>query len=354
MTTIQQSTRAYEAWLKRQLRGDIVSADLASKHAKMRESAFVFLRATYWRWAETILEICPDLASAPTVLAVGDIHLENYGTWRDAEGRLAWGVNDFDEAADMPYALDLVRLATSAMLAGTASSATACDALLEGYAQGLRAPMPISLDRDYQLLRQLVEVGEKERAKFFDKIAKAVAKPARAPQRYRAALVKAMPAAGLKIKTARRMDAGAGSLGRPRWIGVAEWRGSPVVREAKALVMSAWARVHAPRATKIRGSEIGNGRFHSLDPWYRVDKGLVVRRLSPNNRKIDAKILGGKLIAGETLRLMGFELANLHIGVADKRAVITRDLRRRKKGWLADAAQTAAKACTQDFNAWRG
>jgi hypothetical protein len=205
-----------------------------------------------------------------------------------------------------------------------------------------------------RLLRQLVEVGEKERAKFFDKIAKAVAKPTRAPQRYRAALVKAMPAAGLKIRTARRLDAGAGSLGRPRWMGVAEWRGSPVVREAKALVMSAWARVHAPRATKIRGGEIANGRFHSLDPWYRVEKGLVVRRLSPNNRKIEAKSLAGKLVSGETLRLMGFELANLHIGVADKREAIARDLRRRKKGWLADAAQKAAKACRQDFNAWCG
>ena len=42
---------------------------------------------------------------------------ENFGTWRDAEGRLIWGVNDFDEAARMPYALDIVRLATSAVLA---------------------------------------------------------------------------------------------------------------------------------------------------------------------------------------------------------------------------------------------
>jgi hypothetical protein len=162
------------------------------------------------------------------------------------------------------------------------------------------------------LLRQLVEVSEKEREKFFEKIVGAAPKPA--PARYRAALVKAMPAPRLKIRSARRLDAGAGSLGRSRWDGDAEWRGSIVVREAKALVMSAWARVHAPRATKIRGGEIGNGRFHSLDPWYRVETGLVVRRLSPNNRKIDAKILGGKLVAGETLRLMGFELANLHIG----------------------------------------
>jgi hypothetical protein len=56
------------------------------------------------------MDIVPELADAPKVLAVGDIHLENFGTWRDADGRLVWGVNDYDEAADMPYTLDLLRL----------------------------------------------------------------------------------------------------------------------------------------------------------------------------------------------------------------------------------------------------
>src|SRR5262245_32368109 len=117
MTTICQSVRRYEDWLRRQLAGELVETDLEQKHAKMCASPFAFLRATYWRWAETVLDVCPDLAGAPEVLAVGDIHLENFGTWRDADGRLVWGVNDFDEAAHMPYALDLVRLATSALIA---------------------------------------------------------------------------------------------------------------------------------------------------------------------------------------------------------------------------------------------
>jgi hypothetical protein len=154
--------------------------DLARKHDKMKESAFVFLRATYWRWAETILEICPELAGAPAVLAVGDIHLENYGTWRDVDGRLAWGVNDFDEAAEMPYVLDLVRLAASALLGCAGQSITdgeICAAILQGYRQGLQAPQPIVLDRDHQWLRELVIVPEKDRAKFWEKIAEAKARP---------------------------------------------------------------------------------------------------------------------------------------------------------------------------------
>ena len=117
MSGFAKSLQAYEAWLDRQLGRQVVKADIGRKHAKMGASPFVFLRGTYWRWAETILEVCPDLAGAADVLAVGDIHLENFGTWRDGDGRLVWGVNDFDEAARMPYALDLVRLAASGVLA---------------------------------------------------------------------------------------------------------------------------------------------------------------------------------------------------------------------------------------------
>lgn len=86
MTTILQSTRAYETWMRTQLGDDLVDADLDKKHKKMKSGGFVFLRATYWRWAETIFDICPQLASAPQVLAIGDTHLENFGTWRDEEG----------------------------------------------------------------------------------------------------------------------------------------------------------------------------------------------------------------------------------------------------------------------------
>ena len=85
---IRTANRAYERWLKAELGGSVVAADLRKKHDKMGESPFAFLRATYWRWAEEILTVCPDLAAAPSVLAVGDIHLENFGTWTDKEGRI--------------------------------------------------------------------------------------------------------------------------------------------------------------------------------------------------------------------------------------------------------------------------
>src|SRR6476661_4340948 len=167
---IKQANKAYENWLREQLPRQVIEEDLAEKWKKMSAGPFPFLRATFWRWSETILDVCPDLAKAPAVLAVGDIHLENFGSWRDADGRLVWGVNDFDEAAEMPYALDLVRLACSAILARPSHDVAAkdiCGAILKGYGKGLDTPRPMALDEDHAWLRELVVVPEKERAHFW-------------------------------------------------------------------------------------------------------------------------------------------------------------------------------------------
>src|SRR3954463_14577295 len=112
--SIQTDTRDYEEWLRRQC--NVVEEDLDHKHDRMSREVFSFLRATYYRWARKIGAWCPEVLDAPDVLAVGDLHTENFGTWRDYEGRLVWGANDFDEAAVMPYTLDLLRIAVSASL----------------------------------------------------------------------------------------------------------------------------------------------------------------------------------------------------------------------------------------------
>lgn len=351
MTTIRQSTRRYDAWLRDQLDGELRNKDLARKHEKMRDSPFSFLRATYWRWAETVLEVCPELAGGKVVLAVGDIHFENYGTWRDADGRLVWGVNDFDEAAEMPYSIDLVRLVSSALLGRgrhPISDEAIADAILLGYRQGLTSPSPIVLDRDRLWLRDLVEVSDKARTKFWKNVSEA--RTQRPPQRFAAALDAGMPEQGLKIKTARR-TAGSGSLGRPRWMGIAEWRGAPVLREAKVLVSPAWALAHKGTRREIRYDQIATGRFRSLDPWHRLNAGIVVRRLSPNNRKIEVDD-GSAAFSSDVLQLMGFELAAVHLGSASSDE-LREDLRKRKRGWLVGASRRAADAVSEDYRQWK-
>jgi uncharacterized protein (DUF2252 family) len=355
MLSIRRSTKLYEDWLAAQLRGDLVRADLREKHRKMQESPFAFLRATYWRWAETVLDVCPELKTAPKVLAVGDLHLENFGTWRDVEGRLIWGVNDFDEAALMPYALDLVRLATSTLLAHGKQGAPAdaiARAILSGYRRGLEDPCAIVLDRKYRWLRKLLVVTAERRRDFWKKIESK--KPAKAPARYHKALQTSMPKPGLALSTARR-TAGAGSLGRPRWIALADWNGGKVVREAKALLPSAWHRARASADARIRCGDIAAGRHRAPDPWYAVSADIVVRRLSPNNRKIEADDPAMQMVSERVLEAMGRELAAVHLGVSDRRQAIKRHLDKGDAAaWLADCAERMAKATRADFKAFRG
>src|SRR3989441_11152826 len=127
----------------------------------MAADPFSFLRATFYRWAQLAPQVLPDLAEAPRVLAVGDLHVENYGTWRDAEGRLVWGVNDFDEAYRMPFTFDLVRLATSAGLAAAEGHLNidlkqACAAIMQGYLGALRVGgRPMVLAEQDRWLRKM-------------------------------------------------------------------------------------------------------------------------------------------------------------------------------------------------------
>ena len=271
---------------------EVVEKDIATKHAKMADGPFPFLRATYWRWAETILDVCPEFANAPSVLAVGDIHLENYGTWRDVEGRLIWGVNDFDEAAEMPYALDLVRLGTSAMLGCPhfdTRAEMAAD-ILRGYERGLADPRPVVLDHDFGWLRRLVVVPNKERQHFWDKMNALKPEKKPPPGRYLRTINDEMPEPKLKITYARR-TAGAGSLGRPRYVGLAEWRGAPVVREAKAALPSAWTRVKGRGAKTLRCYEIATGDLSGARSLVRADRrcrGAAPVAEQPQARRRDA------------------------------------------------------------------
>ncbi|WP_421989404.1 DUF2252 family protein [Roseococcus sp.] len=361
---IVKSTDAYEEDLRAELGAEVVEEGLREKHAEMANAPFPFLRATYWRWAETVREFAPELMDAPSVLAVGDIHLENFGTWRDAEGRLIWGVNDHDEAATMPYALDLLRLVTSALLAGRPDAAAVAKPVLAGYRRGLDNPRPFVLDRDLGWLRKAVIVPERERKSFWDKLDRKRLRFDERPDterpqlwpRYREALTRALPA-GAEPPLIWYRSAGLGSLGRPRWVAQAMWQGDWVIREAKAMVPSAWSRVDRRTTREIRSLEIATGRYRAPDPQYRLADGIAIRRLSPNNRKINAesttrtasvdtekRVELDVLLDLEVLQAMGAELAAIHLGTPDSAEEIRRDLGQRKKGWLAEAAARAAKS----------
>jgi uncharacterized protein (DUF2252 family) len=85
----------------------------------------------------------------------------SFGTWRDSEGRLSWGVDDFDESYPLPYTNDLVRLAASVKIVSDSKDLTitlkaGCDAILDGYQQALKeGGCPIVLAEHEQNLEKL-------------------------------------------------------------------------------------------------------------------------------------------------------------------------------------------------------
>jgi Uncharacterized protein conserved in bacteria (DUF2252) len=340
---------AFEAWLKTQCA--VVRKDLAYKHERMKLDAFTFLRATFFRWARRIESICPDLAAAPRVLAVGDVHLENFGTWRDAEGRLIWGINDFDEAAMIPYAFDLLRLATSARLAPemAVGNREASEAILAGYRRGLARPRPTLLDEQETWMRPLVACTDAERRKFWQEVDALT--PAKPPAPALKALKRSLPRSASNLRFAARRKGG-GGLGRPRFVVSAEWRGGRILREAKALVPSAWDWAHGAATPRSRFLDLATGRFRAPDPFLDVPMPFIVRRIAPDSRKAE---LGRGMVRGVPAALldaMGFDLGAIHAASASKSAAVLRDLDSRPADWLRQATKAAAAAVEKDFEAW--
>ena len=352
--TIVEATRYYERWMAQRI--DIVARDLKCKHAMMHSGAFTFLRATFYRWVGLWKDACPDLASAPQVLAAGDLHVENFGTWRDAEGRLVWGVNDFDEAFPMPYTNDLLRLATSALLAIEEQSLSigpesACRAILDGYKQAIdEGGTPFVLEEAQPALRDMALGAERDPARFWAKLNRL--KTVTAQKKVRRLLRRHLPDAALEVRIAHRI-AGIGSLGRPRYLALSQWEGGMVAREAKAALLSAAVWATNTRNEKLHYAEILKRAVRAPDPFIAIDKGWILRRLAPHCSRIDLSDFPKKRDERRILHAMGFETANIHLGTRSEIASIGRDLRRRHNHWLHDAASVMAGATLKEWKIWR-
>ncbi|MEU3398320.1 DUF2252 domain-containing protein [Streptomyces filamentosus] len=109
--------------------GELLAADPAAfrvKFRKMAGSAFAFYRGTACLFYQDLEEEArggPFLDERTgRVWIHGDLHAENFGTYMDANGRLVFNVNDFDEAYVGPFTWDLERLAASLALIGYAKA----------------------------------------------------------------------------------------------------------------------------------------------------------------------------------------------------------------------------------------
>ena len=353
---IQKATSRYEEWLAKEL--TIVEADLTLKHEQMASALFPFMRATYYRWTQIWPEVCGDLASAPVVLGVGDLHVENFGTWRDSEGRLIWGINDFDETFPLPYTHDLVRLATSAQMAIAANHLAidmrdAARVILDGYSESLAGGgRPFVLAEHHPALRDMAVHRLKEVVTFWEKLRSWPVVKGKIPDGAAKGITRMLPHPDLDRQHVHRV-AGLGSLGRQRFVALAEWHGGLIAREAKAMAPSAcWWAGGCRGSARLRYQEILDTSVRCCDPYVKLKGKWIVRRLAPDCSRIELSALPKERDELRLLHAMGFETANVHLGSKNTRA-IQRDLKDRGDGWLSHAADEMFKAVAKDWEEWR-
>lgn len=345
------ATRSYEQWMAQRIA--IIKRDLVLKHERLAEDPFVFLRGTFYRWLQQWPAAGAPVTAAPRLLAVGDLHVENFGTWRDAEGRLVWGVNDVDEAWRLPCTLDLVRLATSATLATRHSFFSTpvrhlCDAILEGYTRALeRGGRPLVLAERSRWLRMVALSGSRDPVTFWPKFDGLRRASGALPH----ALLRAtLPEPQLPYRVYRRA-AGVGSLGRPRLVALAEWRGARIAREAKAWLPSAASWASGRTTARAAGPTLLERAVRAPDPFFVCRDGWTVRRLAPDCSRLDLKELSGLRDEERLLRMMGWETGNLHAG-ANNIPLVRAHLRALPRRWLREAALVMADLVEADWNQW--
>ena len=354
---IVKATRHFEEWLGH--RTDLLKKDLRFKHSNMKIGVFPFLRATFYRWAQLWPKVCPDLATGPRVLAVGDLHIENFGTWRDVEGRLIWGVNDFDEAHPLAYANDLVRLAVSAHLASEAghlplNRKDICDSILNGYSEALRVQgLPFVLGEKNDWLRVIAESELRDPVHFWARMDALPTARGDVPATALDAIEHLMPARDIPYRLARRV-AGLGSLGHERYVALADWHGGRIAREAKALVSSSCYWAEGKQGTsEILYQTIISRAVRCPDPFVQLRGRWIVRRLSPHCSRIELVTLRAQSAEMHLLHAMGWETANIHLGTKTARNAIQLHLRKQKGKWLHEATEEMLKTVRDDWKTWK-
>ena len=364
---------------------------LQLKYRAMRGSTFAFLRGT----CALFCARQPRggvFKSAPAVWACGDLHLENFGSYR-ADNRLVhFDINDFDESALAPASWDLVRLLTSVLIGaddlhvGENAAHALCQALLDAYAGALVLGKAGWVERDTAtgLIRSLLDdLQDRKRGEFIDartvtrdgkrqlRVDGGKALPASGPER---AMVMAFMAEFAKsqadaafykpLDVARRI-AGTGSLGVERYVIMTRGNGAPDgqylldLKHAMPSALAGHLKLKQPRwkteahrivAVQQRAQAAPMAFLH---PVLMDERPFVLRGLQPSEDRVrldraTPKALAqaidamGRMLAWSQLRSAGRDGS----AIADE--LIDFGARRKWRKEVLDAARTCAAQVRAD------
>ena len=128
-------------------------ARLELKYAAMRKSPFAFFRATSALYFARLPKL-GHLQDAPPAWSCGDLHLENFGSYRAANGLVYFDLNDFDEALLAPCVFDVLRACASIAMArktldlSKSQEADLMAGFINAYAKALRHGHVSWIERD--------------------------------------------------------------------------------------------------------------------------------------------------------------------------------------------------------------
>ncbi len=115
---------------------------LTLKYKLMQADVFSFFRGTCHLFYEDWPTHTP-LDEAPLIWVCGDLHLQNFGTYKGSDRLIYFDINDFDEAILAPCTWDLARVTTSMLVGARSLGINEADALnfgryfLASYTQAL-------------------------------------------------------------------------------------------------------------------------------------------------------------------------------------------------------------------------
>lgn len=371
---------------------------VAMKYRNMRSSPFVFLRGTCHLFYERLPKNSI-FKSAPLTWNCGDMHLENFGSYK-GDNRLAYfDMNDFDEAAIAPLSCELVRLLTSVLIAAESLSTSQfeafalCETLVDAYAKALAGGKATWVEREtsHGIIHQLLnDLRERERPAYLDK---RTTIKGRGKNRYRTINIdgkKALAASDQQKATvtklihdyaktqanpeffevldvARRI-AGTGSLGVDRYVILVHGKGSPdgnYLLDLKNAMPSALAH-----NIKVRQPKWPTEAHRVVDIEHRMqavsmafltavklgDQGYILRALQPLEDRINLDHnLHSMSDLHKTMCCLGQIVASAHLrssgrdGSAIADELIDYGNKHKWKTKLLQAAQDCAKQVESDW-----
>jgi uncharacterized protein (DUF2252 family) len=304
-----------------------------SKQARLRTSPFAFFRGTCHLFYEDWPATSP-LNAAPLAWLCGDLHLENFGTYKGDNRLTYFDINDFDESALAPVTWDVTRFVSSLFVAAPELQMTMADAgklarqFLAAYAAILALGQIRSVERSTAtgLVRKLLRALKRRRRKaFLDGHTELKPKGRRFKLDQKHLRLAAEPDRGQVDRCIRQLGrrcgapeffqvrdvacrvAGTGSLGLARYAVLVEGKGSPDrnfildMKEERASSLVPYSAALQPVwRSEAERVVVNQARFQGMPPALLAGVAMgrqhfIVRELQPLQDRVNLADWDGRL-----------------------------------------------------------